>query len=84
MTETKAAVLQAIIEATNRHIKVLRSFGLDDTAKIFAIAKLDLQTKLHGISDEELEAFCQAVDLKRGLSAAEVIDFAARKKSSKA
>jgi hypothetical protein len=81
MTETKAAVLQAVIEATNRHIKVLRSFGLDDTAKIFAIAKLDLQTKLHDISDEELEAFCQAVDRKRGLGAAEVIDFAARKSS---
>jgi hypothetical protein len=79
MTETKAAVLQAIIEATNRHIRMLQSFGLDDTAKIFAIAKLDLQTKLHDISDEELEAFCQAVDLKGGLGAAEVIDFAARK-----
>jgi hypothetical protein len=79
MTETKAAVLQAIIEATNQHIRVLRSFGLEDTAQIFAIAKLDLQTKLHDISDEELDAFCQAVDLKRGLGAAEVIDFAARK-----
>jgi hypothetical protein len=71
--------LQAIVEATDRHIIELRSFGLHDSAKIFAVAKLDLQTRLHGISDEELEAFCQLLKAKGSPGQADVIDLAARK-----
>jgi hypothetical protein len=79
MTRDTAARLQAIIDATDQYITELRTFGLHETARIFAVAKLDLQTKLHGISDEELEAFCQMLEANRGLRAADVIDLAARK-----
>jgi len=79
MTKDKAARLQAIIDATDRHIAELRSFGLHDTAEIFAVAKLDLQTRLHGISDEELEAFCRFLRAKGNLGTADVIDLATRK-----
>jgi hypothetical protein len=78
MTKDKAARLQAIIDAMDQYITELRSFELHDSAKIIAVAKLDLQTKLHGISDEELRAFCDV--LERGsLGAADVIDLATRK-----
>ena len=82
---TDDAPVRAIVSALEEHIKVLRSFGLDETAKIFAIAKLDLMTKLHCISDEELEAFC-AVQGSSGPIAATsadsdvVVDLAARKR----
>jgi hypothetical protein len=81
MTKDKAARLQAIIDATDQHITELRSFGLHGTAKIFAVAKLDLQTKLHGISDEELQAFCELLKAAGSPRPADVIDLASRKAS---
>ena len=80
MTEDMSERLQAIISAAENHISVLRTLGLEDTARIFAIAKLDLQTKLHGISDDELTAFCEAVAAAAGLATdADVIELASRK-----
>jgi hypothetical protein len=81
---TDDAPLRAIVSALDEHIKVLRSVGLDETAKIFAIAKLDLMTRLHGISDEELEAFCAAQGSGRPKAETGtdvVVDLAARKRS---
>ena len=82
---TDDAPLRDIVSALDEHIKVLRSFGFDDTAKIFAIAKLDLITRLHGISDEELEAFCAAQGSSSPRAATDadtnvVVDLAARKR----
>jgi hypothetical protein len=70
--------LQGIVEATQRHIQYLRSAGLGSTAKIYEIALLDLQTKLHGISDAELKAFCEVLQQKQPATAENVIDLAAR------
>jgi hypothetical protein len=70
--------LQAIVDATHRHISDLQSRGLEGTAKLYAIALLDLQTKLHRISDEELDAFCQALQREDALGRENVIDFASR------
>ena len=82
---TDDAPLRDIVSALDEHIRVLRSFGFDDTAKIFAIAKLDLMTRLHGISDEELEAFCAAQGSSSPKAATNddtdvVVDLAARKR----
>ncbi len=80
---TDDAPLRDIVSALDEHIKVLRSFGFDDTAKIFAIAKLDLITRLHGISDEELEAFCAAQGSSSPRADTDtnvVVDLAARKR----
>ena len=80
MTEDMSEQLQAIISAAESHISVLRTLGFEDTAGIFAIAKLDLQTKLHGISADELRAFCEALEAAAGLATeAEVIELASRK-----
>jgi hypothetical protein len=81
MMQDRAARLQAIIDATDQHIAELLSFGLNDSAKIFAVAKLELQTKLHDISDEELHAFCQLLRTHGNPESADVIDLAARKAS---
>ena len=79
MTKDMAERLRAILAATDDHIDVLRSFGLDGTAQLLAIVKLDLQMQLHGISDEELDAFCEALEsAKRKSRDAEVIDMASR------
>src|SRR5262245_65342301 len=56
MTKDMAERLQAILATIDDHIDVLRRFGLDGTAHMLAIAKLDLQMRLHGISDDELNA----------------------------
>jgi hypothetical protein len=70
--------LQAIVDATHRHISDLQACGLEGTAKLYAIALLDLQTKLHRISDEELDAFCKALQCKDAAGPQNVIDFATR------
>jgi len=79
MTKDTAARLQAIIDAMDQYITELRSFELHDSAKILAVARLDLQTKLHSISDAELQAFCQVLEAQGGLGGADVIDLATRK-----
>lgn len=62
MTIDKAEQLQATVAALDRHITLLRQLGCEDTAQILAIARLDLQTKIHEISDDELEAVCNALE----------------------
>jgi hypothetical protein len=80
MTEDMPEQLQAIVSAVENHMRVLRTFGLNDTARMFAIAKLDLQARLHGISDDELSAFSEALESAVGVARqAEVIELASRK-----
>lgn len=74
-----ARQLQAIITATDQHIRTLQALGLSGTAKLFAIAKLDLMMNMHGISEQEFRAFCEA--LEQGAATArkaEVIDLASK------
>ena len=79
MTNDMAERLQAILAAIDNHMEVLRGFGLGSTARMLAIAKLDLQMRLHGISDEELSALCEVLDSwDRRLRDAKVIDLASR------
>ncbi len=79
MTNDMAERLQAILAAIDNHMEVLRGFGLGSTAQMLAIAKLDLQMRLHGISDEELSALCEVLDSSdRRLRGAKVIDLASR------
>jgi hypothetical protein len=80
MTKDVARRLEQIVAALDDQIKTVRACGFADTAILLASAKLDLQAKIHGISDEELRALS---DLLRAGGAerdpgATVIDFAAR------
>jgi hypothetical protein len=79
MTKDMAERLQAILATLDDHIGVLRRFGLDGTAHMLAIAKLDLQMRLHGISDEELSALCEALETANQRARnGKVIDLASR------
>ena len=79
MTKDMAERLQAILATLDDHIDVLRRFELDGTAHMLAIAKLDLQMRVHGISDQELIALCEALESTRHRSRnGKVIDLASR------
>lgn len=79
MRKDVAEQLQAIVVTIGHHIEVLRRLGCNDAARILAIARLDLQTKIHGISEEELKAVCDALDpASVTATSAQVIDMASR------
>lgn len=79
MTKDMAERLQAILATIDQQMDVLRELGLDGTAHMLAIAKLDLQMRLHGISDEELNALCEALESANHPSRnGKVIDLASR------
>jgi len=79
MTKDTAERLPAVLAAIDDQIDVLRSLGLDGTARLLAIARLDLQMRLHGISHQELDALCEALEsTNRHARPAEVIDLASR------
>src|SRR5207237_461968 len=54
--------LSGIVEALNEYIDVVQAYDLEDTAVLLRMVKLDLQTHIHDISDEELRALCEAVE----------------------
>jgi hypothetical protein len=77
-TKDMAEQLQAIIAATDQHIRTLHALGFSSTAKLFAMAKLDLLVRMHGISEHEFRAFCDALESGAGVAnEAEVINLAA-------
>ena len=67
-------LLQTIITAIDAHMNELKSFGFHNSVQILAMAKLDLQTKLHGISDAELQMLCDPLKTKN-LGEGKVINF---------
>jgi hypothetical protein len=74
---SKDTPLQVISSSLDSHIATLRSLGYADAAALLAIARLELQTKIHGISEDELRAVCEAIG-QASAPQAQVIEFAAR------
>jgi hypothetical protein len=62
MREDVAARLNEVIGTLERNIDVTAGLGLDTAAALLRMARLDLRMRRYGISDEELEAFRQALD----------------------
>ncbi len=48
--------LRRIIQSLNEHIETSRALGFDDTLRLLRIVRLDLHTKLYGITTAELHA----------------------------
>jgi hypothetical protein len=72
--------LHDLVSALDAHIGTVRAEGFDHTAALLAMAKLDLQMKIHGISDAELRALSDAVAAAPMPSDDdEVIDLASRR-----
>ena len=62
MRTNKTERLNGIVAALNDYIDLVRAYDLDGTAALLRMAKLDLQMHIHDISDEELQALCEAVE----------------------
>ena len=51
----------ALIDRISASAKLAQALSLDDTSRLLAMAVLDLQTKLHAISSDELISFTRTV-----------------------
>jgi hypothetical protein len=60
MTERDQQIM-TLIERISVSAKLAQSLSLDDTSRLLAMALLDLQTKLHAISHDELRSFTRTV-----------------------
>jgi len=60
--------LKSILESLDRHIEEIEQLRLPDTARLLAIARLDLQMKIHGVSDDELTSFCSVIETRDQLA----------------
>jgi hypothetical protein len=69
MTDRNQQIL-VLIDRLSSSARVAQALSLDDTSRLLAMALLDLQTKLHAISPDELRSFTRTV--------ANVVEFKAR------
>jgi hypothetical protein len=53
--------IRALIDRLSSSAKVAQALALDDTSRLLAMALLDLQTRLHAISPDELRHFTRTV-----------------------
>jgi hypothetical protein len=51
----------ALMERLSSSAKLAQALSLHDTSRLLAMALLDLQTKLHAISSDELRSFTRTV-----------------------
>jgi hypothetical protein len=62
MEQSKAIRLSQLIETIGGQIAQLQTEGLPHTALLLEMARLDLQTRLHDISEQELRELCLAIE----------------------
>ena len=56
--------LDGIVSALGKYISLVRAYHMEETAVLLNMARLDLQMKIHSISDSELQALCDALESK--------------------
>ena len=61
MTISRNQQILALIERLSSSARLAQELSLDDTARLLAMALLDLQTKLYSISPDELRSFTRTV-----------------------
>ena len=61
VADAKADNRRALLEAIEGLIVQARRMGLVSSVYLLSIAHLDLKTQIHGINDEELEAFSKVI-----------------------
>src|SRR5215475_7018798 len=62
--------LDRIVSALGKYISLVRAYHMEETAVLLNMARLDLQMKIHSISDSELQALCDALESEYILPAA--------------
>jgi hypothetical protein len=56
--------LDGIVSALGKYIGLVRAYHMEETAVLLNMARLDLQMKIHSISDSELQALCDVLESK--------------------
>jgi hypothetical protein len=62
MQPSRTEQLNGIVSALDEYISLVRAFQMEETAVLLDMAKLDLQMKIHSISDWEFHALCDALE----------------------
>jgi len=65
MQPSRTERLNDIVSALNEYINVVRGYDMEETAVLLGMAKLDLQMKIHSISDQEFHALCDALEIRQ-------------------
>ena len=63
--------LDGIVSALGKYISLVRAYHMEETAVLLDMARLDLQMKIHSISDSELQALCDVLESEYILPAAD-------------
>jgi hypothetical protein len=66
MQPSRTEQLNGIVSALDEYISLVRAFQMEETAVLLDMAKLDLQMKIHSISDWEFHALCDALEDRHG------------------
>lgn len=62
MQPSKTERLKEIVAALNEYIAVVSGYDMQETEVLLRMAKLDLQMRIHSVSDHELHALCDALE----------------------
>jgi len=65
MSNTMDDGIARLLERLKDELAVARQYGLDNTARLLAMAILDVQTVVHAISDDELRSLSEMIDRQR-------------------
>ena len=65
MRKGAAAHLSGVVRTLEHDIEITAAYGLDGTVTLLRAARLDLLTRIHGISETELAALSDAISLRR-------------------
>ena len=84
MDSDTADRLAGIVASLNEHIEALDSCGLREARQLLSVVRLDLQMRIHGISDAELRALCEVLERQKYRQPpSNVIAFAPRQRKKK-
>lgn len=68
MNSIRDEQILALIDRLSHDIALAHKLSLTQTAKLLEMAKLELQTVVHAISDEELQLFTRAIEEAREIA----------------
>jgi len=74
MTPERNQQILALIDRLSKEARLAKACALEDTARLLAMAVLDLQTQLYAISPGELRSFSRSVSNVIDLKTAAPVD----------
>ncbi len=65
METNRTERLNGIVSTLSAYIDALCDYDMEETAELLRVVKLDLQMRIHGITNEELKALCDVLEVGR-------------------